>query len=235
MTTGPRPTIFWDFDGTLVVYAKWSEVLLKALDIVHPGHIVTRNQLLEFLHEGFPWHDYDKPHPRLSSSEAWWALVRPILAGACQGVGFGSRESDLLAKMAQEMMLRPDNYRLFDDTLPVLEGLNNRGWRHFILSNNFPELPDIIRQTPFYNLIAECITSGLVGYDKPNPGIFRYALDLAGHPERVWMVGDNIKADVRGAEAVGIPAILVRAPANEPVTYFATDLYEAAAIIEENE
>jgi len=31
-------------------------------------------------------------------------------------------------------------------------------------------------------------------------------------PAEAWMVGDNIVADVLGAEAVGIPAVLVRRP-----------------------
>ncbi|WP_443044957.1 HAD hydrolase-like protein [Streptomyces sp. NBC_00343] len=35
------------------------------------------------------------------------------------------------------------------------------------------------------------------------------ALDRAGSPGRVWMVGDNAVADVAGAQALGIPAILV--------------------------
>jgi FMN phosphatase YigB (HAD superfamily) len=31
-------------------------------------------------------------------------------------------------------------------------------------------------------------------------------------PSEAWMVGDNVMADVLGAEAVGIPAVLVRRP-----------------------
>jgi FMN phosphatase YigB (HAD superfamily) len=31
-------------------------------------------------------------------------------------------------------------------------------------------------------------------------------------PAEVWMVGDNVVADVLGAEAVGISAVLVRRP-----------------------
>ncbi len=30
--------------------------------------------------------------------------------------------------------------------------------------------------------------------------------------DAAWMVGDNPEADVRGAEAVGLPAILIRSP-----------------------
>ena len=31
-------------------------------------------------------------------------------------------------------------------------------------------------------------------------------------PAQVWMVGDNVVADVLGAEALGVPAVLVRRP-----------------------
>jgi ribonucleotide monophosphatase NagD (HAD superfamily) len=49
------------------------------------------------------------------------------------------------------------------------------------------------------------------------------------------MVGDNIKADIGGAEAVGIPAILVHTQVTERPIYYAADLYEVARIISENE
>ncbi len=46
------------------------------------------------------------------------------------------------------------------------------------------------------------------------------------------MIGDNLNADIRGAEAVGLPAILVRNPGGENVKYYARNLLEAASIIE---
>ena len=230
--TKPQPTIFWDFDGTLVLTPKWSTSLVKALDIIHPGHDVTREQIHSFLHEGFPWHTPERYHPELSSSEAWWAFLRPVLAGAVLRVGYGKEDSCRAAELAQEYILNPETYIPYDDTLPVLKDLQERGWHHFILSNNYPELPNVVGHLSFSHLIDECITSGLVGYDKPNPGIFEYALDRAGQPEKVWMVGDNINADVRGAEAVGIPAILVHSEVIEKPRYYAADLYEVAGIIE---
>ena len=51
-----------------------------------------------------------------------------------------------------------------------------------------------------------------------------HAVQLAGNPEEVWMVGDNPVADVGGAEAVGIKAILVRKQKAEPVRYYSPDL-----------
>ena len=136
--------------------------------------------------------------------------------------------------LAQEYILNPGTYTPYDDALPILQDLSEKGWQHFIVSNNYPELPEVVSHLSFSDLITECITSGLVGYEKPNPGIFEHAMDRAGRPEKVWMVGDNINADVRGAEAVGIPAILVHTQVTEKPGYYAADLYEAARIISEN-
>jgi ribonucleotide monophosphatase NagD (HAD superfamily) len=61
---------------------------------------------------------------------------------------------------------------------------------------------------------------------------FHIATSLLGEPETVWVVGDNLETDVRGAEAVGLPAILVRSPRGDDVRYYAGDLLEAATIVE---
>ena len=53
------------------------------------------------------------------------------------------------------------------------------------------------------------ITSANIGYEKPHREIFQLALDIAGDPAAAWMVGDNVIADVMGAEAAGIKRILV--------------------------
>ena len=232
--TESKPTIFWDFDGTLVPTPKWSTSLVKELDILHPSHGITREQISAFLHEGFPWHTPERYHPELSSPEAWWAFLRPVLAGSVLRAGYGNEDSCRAAELAQEYILNPETYIPYDNALKVLRYLYEKGWQHFILSNNFPELPNVVSYQSFSALITECITSGIVGYEKPNSGIFGHALDLAGHPEKVWMVGDNIKADVKGAEAVGIPAILVHTQVTEKPRYYAADLYEVVRIIEEN-
>src|SRR4030043_9892 len=132
--TEPHSTIFWDFDGTLVLTPKWSTSLVKALDILHPGHGVTREQIRVFLQEGFPWHTPERFHPELSSPEAWWSFVRPVLAGAGLKVGYESEESIRAAELAQKLILDPRTYTPYEDTLPVLTDLQEKGWQHFILS-----------------------------------------------------------------------------------------------------
>jgi len=54
------------------------------------------------------------------------------------------------------------------------------------------------------------ISSALIGYEKPHPEAYAIGLRATGGADEVWMVGDNPVADVQGAEAAGIPAILVR-------------------------
>lgn len=49
------------------------------------------------------------------------------------------------------------------------------------------------------------------GYERPLPLAYDGGvLGTVAGAETAWMVGDNPEADVRGAEAVGLPAILVR-------------------------
>jgi HAD superfamily hydrolase (TIGR01458 family) len=46
---------------------------------------------------------------------------------------------------------------------------------------------------------------------KPSPAFFQAALDaLDADPERTWMVGDDVEADVGGAQGLGMHGVLVR-------------------------
>jgi len=88
------------------------------------------------------------------------------------------------------------------------------GWHHVILSNHVPELPLIVYGLGLGELIVGVVASTATGYEKPHPRAFAIALDAVGGVERVWMVGDKVDADIRGAEAVEIPVIRVRASAD---------------------
>lgn len=52
------------------------------------------------------------------------------------------------------------------------------------------------------------VDSQVVGFNKPDPQLFQYALDQIGaQPAQAVHVGDTVRADVRGAQAAGITAI----------------------------
>ncbi len=71
--------------------------------------------------------------------------------------------------------------------------------------------------------------SAHTGYEKPHPEAFRGVLDALGGAEKIWMIGDN--ADVAGAKAAGLPAILVR-KRREGVEPYCEDLGRIAAIVD---
>lgn len=229
---GP-PTILWDFDGTLAYHPTgWSTTLMQLLDENVPGHSGRIEQIRVHMHQGFPWHSPDAPHHELSTPEAWWSLVEDIFIKALDAVGVEHERAVVIARLAHRRIIDPRSYHLYEDTLEVLQRLADRGWSHIILSNHVPELAQIASALGLDRLVKRCISSAVVGYEKPHPEVFRIALAAAGDPADVWMVGDNPVADVAGAEALGLPAILVRSPRRDDVHYYAANLWEAACIIE---
>ncbi|MBA3405077.1 MAG: HAD-IA family hydrolase, partial [Gemmatimonadaceae bacterium] len=52
--------------------------------------------------------------------------------------------------------------------------------------------------------------SARIGFEKPHPRIFQWALEQADvPPESVIHVGDHLDADVEGARSVGIQGVLI--------------------------
>jgi putative hydrolase of the HAD superfamily len=61
------------------------------------------------------------------------------------------------------------------------------------------------------------VTSGDVGFEKPDPRIFHTALERSGvEAAKSMMVGDSITSDLRSAERVGIRAVLMDRYNNHP-------------------
>jgi putative hydrolase of the HAD superfamily len=229
-----RGVIFWDFDGTLVRFTSWRFALMDVLNECDPGHNIDPEQIRPFLRDGFPWHKPEEPHLHLCNPDDWWKALEPLFLRCYKGVGYMDERAAELARQVRKQMITPERYTLYDDAVSVLVDLKERGWRHMILSNHIPELPDVVKVLGLFRYVDFCIVSAATGYEKPNPQAFFNALSLTGDPRRIWMVGDNIVSDVRGAENAGIPAILVHTQPIEPVKYFAATLSDVLDIIEDN-
>ncbi len=205
--------VMWDFDGTLAHRrgeTGWSILLAEALDAEEPGHGHSADAFRPHLRDGFPWHRPEVAHPELCEPEAWWGSVRPLLARAYEATGYEPARALELAEAARRLYVDPDvGWALFDDTLPALERLSQEGWTHAILSNHVPELRQIVDALGLGAVVAHVSCSAETGYEKPHAQAFASVLGRLC-PAEAWMVGDNVVADVLGAEAVGIPAVLVR-------------------------
>src|SRR5262245_9653712 len=207
--------LIWDFDGTLAHRrgeTGWSILLAEALDTEEPGHEHTAETFRPYLRDGFPWHRPETAHPELCEPDAWWAAVRPLLARAYEAAGYEPARAVELAAAAQRLYVDPTvGWALFEDTLPALERLSQAGWKHAILSNHVPELRRIVSSLGLDEHVGFVSCSAESGYEKPHERAFASVLEPL-RPTEAWMVGDNILADVLGAEAVGLPAVLVRRP-----------------------
>jgi putative hydrolase of the HAD superfamily len=205
--------LIWDFDGTLGYReGGWSGALEEVLHRAYPAHPARRADLKANLHEGFPWHTYQYPHPNLDEADRWWARLQPVFERAFRAVGLKAASARYLAGQVRETYLEPRRWRLFDDSIPALQRLAGQGWRHVLLSNHVPELEVILARLGIRPWLEQVWNSARTGYEKPHPEAFRQVLAALLPADAIWMIGDNAHSDITGAAGVGIPGILVRRP-----------------------
>ncbi len=204
--------MIWDFDGTLAWReGLWSGCVLEVLDEHEPGHRATRDALRRLLSGGFPWHRHETAHPELAEADAWWEALGPLLRRAMTGCGIDELRARELCPAVRERFVDAGRvWRLFDDSREALTVARDAGLRNAILSNHVPELAALAGALGIGDEVDEVFSSAVTGYEKPHPEAFRMVLRRFGDPAERWMVGDNPRADVAGAEALGIPAVLVR-------------------------
>jgi len=166
--------------------------------------------LRPFMQKGFPWHNPERPNPPARGAEEWWDALLPVFEEAFLGCHVPPVTARMLAGKVRSVYTDIAEWNLFEDTRPVLEELQEAGWTHMILSNHVPELPALVAGLGLSGLIGSIVNSAHTGFEKPHPAAYQAALGAIEEPVEVWMIGDNIHADVLGAEAAGLPAILVR-------------------------
>ena len=104
----------------------------------------------------------------------------------------------------------PATWHVFPDVRPTLAALRSRGLKLGAVSNWAWQLPELLDALGLGVELDFVAASARVGYDKPHPGIFEWALAQVGVPPgSVIHVGDHLDADVAGARAVGMDAVLI--------------------------
>jgi putative hydrolase of the HAD superfamily len=107
-------------------------------------------------------------------------------------------------------MLDAIRFHAFPDAPPALRELRERGVRLVVASNWDCSLPQVLADAGLLPLVDGVVASAVVGADKPDPAVFRAALELAGcGASQAVHVGDSPSNDVAGARAAGIRAVLI--------------------------
>lgn len=98
------------------------------------------------------------------------------------------------------------------EVVPALGRLRAAGFHLVVVSNANGRLRAVFDRIGLTPHLDDVIDSTEVGYEKPDPGIFRLALARAGSaPGRALHVGDLYHVDVVGARAAGIRGVLLDA------------------------
>jgi len=104
----------------------------------------------------------------------------------------------------------PAVWRFYDDVETVLKDLRARGLKIGVVSNWDTRLKSICDGLGLTPLVDFIVISAEVGVRKPDPRIFRMALDKAGvRPEEAIHVGDLPEEDAEGARRAGLRAVLI--------------------------
>jgi len=102
------------------------------------------------------------------------------------------------------------NYRLFEDVPPVLDRLDEAGLVLGVVSNFEEWLEQLLEELGVLSRFDVRVISGVEGMEKPDPRIFRLALERAGvDPDVSVYVGDDPVMDIAPATAVGMLPVLI--------------------------
>jgi putative hydrolase of the HAD superfamily len=147
-------------------------------------------------------HDEGSTHGRLARlRRRCTEVLREALPPHAGAVDLDELQAALLAAL---------RFEPFAEVAGVLGELGAAGVGRIVVSNWDISLHEQLEETGLAALVDGAISSAEAGAAKPDPAIFAHALRLAGvDAGDALMIGDDLVADVRGAERAGIAALLV--------------------------
>jgi FMN phosphatase YigB (HAD superfamily) len=155
------------------------------------------------------------------------------------GIGDGQSNWDRGMRVASRFLSEAST--AFARNRPVLEALRER-YRLGIVSNFYGNLEAVCHGAGLAPLFAALVDSHCVGAEKPDPAIFRVALEtLRATPQTTVFVGDSLRRDREGARRTGMrfiwmvpqgaEATRAQATAEPPVEHAVTDLRDLMKVL----
>jgi HAD superfamily hydrolase (TIGR01549 family) len=142
-----------------------------------------------------------------------------VLRDVLRDKGYGDvPESTLRNALDQLFAITQTNWVLEEDALSTLHKLEEDGYRMGLISNagDDQDVQQLARRFGIAQYFDFILTSAACSYRKPHRRIFELALsNWYFLPSEAVMVGDNLEADVQGAQSVGLFAVWVSRRAGE--------------------
>ncbi len=198
MKKGKYELILFDADGTLFDYEKTEEWALeesfREAGLVYEPHrhLPAYRDINRRL-----WEDFERGD--IAASELRIRRFRDLFIHAEIDADPAPLARLYVANLAKTAFL-------FDEAVPLLESLRPR-FKLGIVTNGLKEVQRArFARTPVERYMDCIVVSDEIGVQKPEPGIFAYALRAAGHEDKstTLVVGDSLTSDIQGGIAFGI-------------------------------
>lgn len=209
----PRPlrAAFFDAGLTLILTATRAEDVAKCV-LRRAGHSAAPDEVDAAMRDAHAalesrWHAQD-----------WWSTeadVRRLFtnsyeAGLLAHVTDDRRTAQALADEIYDEYQDTRHWTLFPDVLPALARLRAAGIRLGVVSDWGHGLEAILLELELGSYFEFLVVSSRLGVSKPNPQVFRMALQRVGvAPDEAVYIGDTYLKDVLGARAAGISPVLL--------------------------
>lgn len=217
--------IFWDFDGTLV-YSNplWSTTVFNSLKEVNPNTDVKFTDIRKCMATGFTWHTPDEDYSNLIGDK-WWEFMNRKISDDYISLGVDADVSQKAASLVRKNIKNVESYTLYPNTFEALEKSLKMGHKNVLLSNNYPDLIEVLDKLELTKYFDRIIVSANYGYDKPRKELFDIAKALYPNEEYI-MVGDSITADIVGGNNAGMKTVLVHKGYEEKADFCTENLTE---------
>ena len=147
------------------------------------------------------------------SDNPWHRVERGELAMAAFVEQTRAAHGDRVGALEAEIMIEVfGSLRVHPEMLDAVRAVRRRGLRTAVITNNARELADIWRASVSADELFDLVVdSSEIGLRKPDPAIFRYALDRLGIAAEEAVLLDDMAVNCDAAELLGIRPLLVGA------------------------
>jgi putative hydrolase of the HAD superfamily len=151
--------------------------------------------------------------PRENDDKGWWReLVSHVFDEVVPSLN--ELDRDNFFEVAYEHFAEPGVWELYPEVRRVLAELAPR-FRLAVISNFDGRLRFILQHLGISEYFPDVFISSELGADKPDPEIFRRAVELMNlNPDQVLHVGDDPERDWKAASAAGLSLFRLDRPRN---------------------
>ncbi|PNP58219.1 hypothetical protein FNYG_15137 [Fusarium nygamai] len=222
-TTEPQlaPTmVFFDLDNTLFDHRQSLKCALSAVRSVFPSlRKITSDDLAE-KYNGALNHVYGKYlRNEIAHEDQDVEKIKLFF----KSLDLKEPDSECIARFRSVYKtIYRTNRKATPGSIQTLRRLRDNGYRTAIITNGPSESQiEKAKAIGVFDLVECVITSEEAGHPKPDVKIFQYAMQkLSVNTKKVYMVGDSVKADVKGALDAKVMPILYSPSSNKSLEVF---------------